>query len=566
MKPLFRKHLLFLGLAFLMCFGLTAFSYGQAVVSVAPPEVGLPAVGGQVTISLKITNARNVAAYRLTVNFDTSVLRYVSSANGGYLPMGEFFAPPQALGEKVTLAAISGSGDVRAGSGTLASVTFSVISRKKSTIQLTDVMLADSSANSLPVQTRNGSVVEGDVPLKHDVNRDGQVDENGSVVEGDVPLKHDVNRDGQVNQRDIQFVRRAMIFSLKNPKFYAAAGFDFDVNGDGHRDTVDDFDMNGDGSLDGLDLISVVQHQGETTGDGPPPPPPSDDGTTNPLPPLSPLPDDDATDGGTTNPPSPPPPSPLPSDGMVLIPTGEFEMGSNDDNPNEKPIRSVYVDAFYMDKYEVTNADYAVFLNKKGKHSEGGIVWYDAGSVDARIERVGGRYEVRTGYETHPVTEVSWYGALAYALSVGKRLPTEAEWEYAARGGLIGATYPWGNAAPDANRLNFYKNVGDTTAVGKYRENGYGLYDMAGNVYEWCLDEYDADFYSVSPARNPLSGARSIQWLLDNYTEVKTHRVLRGGSWINSTQNVRVAYRINDVPPAGTYFTVGFRCARAVTP
>jgi len=144
------------------------------------------------------------------------------------------------------------------------------------------------------------------------------------------------------------------------------------------------------------------------------------------------------------------------------------------------------------------------------------------------------------GYENHPVTEVSWYGAMAYAAWAGKRLPTEAEWEYAARGGLRGATYPWGNASADATRANFNRNVGDTTAVGFYPPNGYGLYDMAGNVWEWCLDEWDLDFYAVSPARNPLSGAQSLQWLLDNYISVKSLRVVRGGSFYTDAQYVRV--------------------------
>ena len=256
-----------------------------------------------------------------------------------------------------------------------------------------------------------------------------------------------------------------------------------------------------------------------------------------------------------------------PPDGMVLIPAGEFQMGSHDAEANgdEQPVHTAYVDAFYMDKYEVTNADYAAFLNKMGKHSEEGIVWYDAGSVKARIERVGGRYEVRTGYENHPVTEVSWYGAMAYALSVGKRLPTEAEWEYAARGGLIGAVYPWGNAAPDATHANFGRNVGDTVAVGSYPANGYGLHDMVGNVWEWCLDEYNRTFYSVSPARNPLSGANSIGELLDNWTSVETLRMLRGGSWFYPPLYVRVANRFTNVPWISG-LDDGFRCVRTVTP
>ncbi len=112
------------------------------------------------------------------------------------------------------------------------------------------------------------------------------------------------------------------------------------------------------------------------------------------------------------------------------------------------------------------------------------------------------------GKANHPVELVSWYAVLAYAGWVGKRLPTEAEWEYAARGGLSGKAYPWGDVI-DLGKANYGKNVGDTTAVGKYPSNGYGLYDMAGNVWEWCLDEYNKDFYFTSPRRNPISGANS---------------------------------------------------------
>jgi len=256
--------------------------------------------------------------------------------------------------------------------------------------------------------------------------------------------------------------------------------------------------------------------------------------------------------------------SPFP-EGMVFIPAGEFEMGSNDGDGDEQPIHTVYVDAFYMDKYEVTNAEYAVFLNEMGKHRERDRTWYKAGAAAARIALLGGRYEVREGYENHPVTGVTWYGAMAYARWVGKRLPTEAEWEKAARGGLSGTPYPWGKAEADATHANFNWNLGNTVAVGNYPPNGYGLYDMVGNVAEWCLDEYKSSFYSVFPVRNPLSGAESIQWLLDNYTGVGSLRVLRGGSWFSSASNLRSANR-DYGNPKGAYATSGFRCARAVSP
>ena len=174
-------------------------------------------------------------------------------------------------------------------------------------------------------------------------------------------------------------------------------------------------------------------------------------------------------------------------------------------------------------------------------------------------------YRVKAGYENHPVVEVSWYGAVAYSKWKGKRLPTEAEWEKAARGNLSGLTYPWGNTI-DSSKANYDLNIGDTTAVGEYTANGYGLYDMVGNVYEWCLDGYDSGFYAVSSSQNPLSGANSIEWILDNYTGVNSSRVLRGSSWDFPALFVRVANRSYNTPTL-TYYNVGFRCARdTVTP
>ena len=258
---------------------------------------------------------------------------------------------------------------------------------------------------------------------------------------------------------------------------------------------------------------------------------------------------------------------PPPPEGMVLIPAGTFQMGSEDYDAwdEEQPVHTVYVDAFYMDIYEVTNAQYKVFVDANPP--------WQKDNIDERFhwrtylyDWDGNNYP--SGKADHPVVYVNWYAAVAYAQWVGKRLPTEAEWEYAARGGLAGKKYPWGNTITHAD-ANYGEHVGDTTPVGQYAANGYGLYDMAGNVWEWCLDAYDADFYAASHnSQNPLAGAATIKEILDTFTSIPTDpsRVLRGGSWFFSASFLRVAYRVRYAPTFTNGFDIGFRCVRAVTP
>ena len=222
---------------------------------------------------------------------------------------------------------------------------------------------------------------------------------------------------------------------------------------------------------------------------------------------------------------------------MVLIPAGSFEMGDHFDQRNdddELPIHQVELDAFYMDAYQVTMGQFKQFV----EDSE-----YDYDDWDRVAEC--------SPTKQHPMIHVNWYNATAYAEWAGKRLPTEAEWEYAARGGLVGKRYPGGDEIThdDAN----YSGTGGKdkwskcAPVGSFAANEYGLYDMAGNVYEWCQDRYGSDYYSDSPAKNPPGP--------DN----GSGRVLRGGAWSSYTYYLRVAYR-------GYYFPhnridgLGFRC------
>ncbi|MDE0424918.1 MAG: SUMF1/EgtB/PvdO family nonheme iron enzyme [Candidatus Poribacteria bacterium] len=262
--------------------------------------------------------------------------------------------------------------------------------------------------------------------------------------------------------------------------------------------------------------------------------------------------------------PSPKPITPsVPSD-MILIPAGEFQMGSND-NTDEKPVHTVYIDAFYIDKHEVTNAQYKAFVDANSQWRKDQIPSpYHNGSYLKHWNR----NNYPKGKGDHPVTYVSWYGAMAYAKWTGKRLPTEAEWEKAARGGKSGLQYPWGNTISNG-QANYGNHVGDTTVVGRYPANGYGLYDLTGNVLEWCLDAYYGDFYFSSPHRNPLAGVNTIEnanLVISDFTNVTTSRVVRGGAWYHTeVQNVRVAYR-NRVAPTLTGVGLGFRCVQAVSP
>jgi formylglycine-generating enzyme required for sulfatase activity len=205
-----------------------------------------------------------------------------------------------------------------------------------------------------------------------------------------------------------------------------------------------------------------------------------------------------------------------PKDGMVLVyvPAGEFLMGSKRGDPDagddEFPQHTVYLDTYWMDQTEVTNQMYADFLNEMGNQGEGGFTWLDEGDENVEITQSGGEWVVERGKGEHPVIEVSWYGAAAYCEWAGRRLPTEAEWEKAARG-TDGSTYSWGEGI-DCRYAN-YVECGDTTIpVGSLHAGAspYGVLDMAGNVSEWVVDWYDPVYYRISPEENPLGPSSGI--------------------------------------------------------
>ena len=221
---------------------------------------------------------------------------------------------------------------------------------------------------------------------------------------------------------------------------------------------------------------------------------------------------------------------------MALIPVGSFEMGDHLDGlSNALPVHTVELDEFYMDTREVTVGQFREFVNQSGYNYGGN--WNDVAKYSPGDE--------------YPMVLVNWNDATAYAGWAGKRLPTEAEWEYAVRGGLVGKRYPWGDeiSHDDAN----YDGTGGKakwskcSPVGSFAANGYGLYDMTGNVYEWCQDWSGSDYDSNTPAKNPSGPVTG------------KYRVLQGGGWDSSTLDLRVAYRIRNAPLYQRY-SCGFRC------
>jgi len=220
---------------------------------------------------------------------------------------------------------------------------------------------------------------------------------------------------------------------------------------------------------------------------------------------------------------------------LVLIPAGEFMMG-NEGEADHSPAHAVYIDSFYIDKYEVTNAQFLRYCEETG----------------AQLPEFWGMDKFHSGpdFPNHPVVGVSWGEAHDYAEWAGQRLPTEAEWEYAARGGLTGMNYPFGNEIDSSLANHTIKGVTiGTVSVGSYPANGYGVHDMAGNVNEWVSDYYDSEYYQTSPPANPLG------------PDDGKFRVFRGGGWHSGPYCNRVYYR-NALPANWRDFNVGFRCAR----
>jgi formylglycine-generating enzyme required for sulfatase activity len=231
---------------------------------------------------------------------------------------------------------------------------------------------------------------------------------------------------------------------------------------------------------------------------------------------------------------------------MVAVQGGTFTMGctaeqGTDCYSDESPAHQVTLNTYKISKYEITNAQYAQMLNARGNQTEGGTEWIEITSSYCRISQNGSTFTADAGYENHPVVEVSWYGAKAYADWLSSQtgqayaLPTEAQWEFAARGGNASQGYKYAGSNTIDNVAWYTTNSGSTThAVGTKAPNELGLYDMSGNVWEWCNDWYGT--YINAPLNNPSGPATG------------SHRVLRGGSWLSSAVSCRVAFRADDTP------------------
>jgi formylglycine-generating enzyme len=263
------------------------------------------------------------------------------------------------------------------------------------------------------------------------------------------------------------------------------------------------------------------------------------------------------------------------ADGMVLVPGGGFQMGTDDGMPFEGPVHRVTVRPFWIDEHEVTVAEFGRFIEAtnyvtEAEKYEWSLVFDVKTGEWGRVEGANWKHPEGGGATPRPdepVVQVSWNDANAYAKWAGKRLPTEAEWEFAARGGLTGKQYAWGDELrpggkpvanwwqgpfPDTNTAE--DGFAARAKVASFQSNGYGLYDVAGNVWEWTADRYSEVYYIHSPsedAKGPASGAE---------------RSMRGGSWMcaeNFCSNYRVAARSHATPDSGMN-NLGFRCVKDV--
>ena len=227
---------------------------------------------------------------------------------------------------------------------------------------------------------------------------------------------------------------------------------------------------------------------------------------------------------------------------MAMVPAGEFQMGSDNGDSDERPVHTVYLDNFYIDIKEVTNGQYAACVSANACQPP-----------HENSTHTHSHYYDRSYYADFPVVWVDWFQARDYCAWRGARLPTEAEWEKSARGGIQGAKYPWGDYAPTCkakttNGANFCPSIDDITRGGSYAPNGYGVLDMAGNAWEWVSSLYMPYPYDAGDGRENM--------------DISGNRSLRGGGWAHDASGIRVANRDFNIPSTNDW-GIGFRCARS---
>jgi formylglycine-generating enzyme required for sulfatase activity len=235
---------------------------------------------------------------------------------------------------------------------------------------------------------------------------------------------------------------------------------------------------------------------------------------------------------------------------MALIPGGSFVMGSNMGPDDEKPEHTIFIKAFFLDILPVSNADFAHFLNRQGLQNQLGETFYDNDDSDARIHQRNSIWQADIAYASHPVNEVSWVGARYYCAWLYKRLPTEAEWEKAARG-IDGRKYPWGNTVPNRNLALFGAPYNSSAPVNAFPDGAspYGILDMAGNQWEWVSSAYQPYPYNSDDGRENQSAGPI--------------RSTRGGGHDSNAQEISTTQRgkyLSRNPKAG-HHNIGFRCA-----
>ncbi len=238
-----------------------------------------------------------------------------------------------------------------------------------------------------------------------------------------------------------------------------------------------------------------------------------------------------------------------PRNTMIYVQGGKFWQGNENEEEKERPIREVTIKSFFIDRYEVTNFEYCTFLNDN-RYSDSIGIWIKL-EGKSRIEFINNWYRPVEGYENYPVINVSWHGAKGYARWAKKDLPTESEWEYAARGGIYSKNYTY-SGSNYSDSVAFYKNNsnGNLQEVGRKQSNELGLYDMSGNASEWCDDNFIEYYYFIYPEFN-LDDASSPD------------KNVRGGNTYAFEKNITNTYR-NYLPPNLFFYAVGFRCIKRI--